>query len=96
LDFPVARGCVSLTLTISRSRFATCHRRYLNRDILIHASANLRVFLKVTSSNTAAPAMMIGERAAAFIKEDWGAASTQWYGKASTTLWKVGDTSQYH
>ncbi|XP_058801852.1 glucose dehydrogenase [FAD, quinone]-like isoform X2 [Phymastichus coffea] len=39
--------------------------------------ADTSIMPKVTSGNTAAPAMMIGERAAAFIKKDWGATSTQ-------------------
>ncbi|KYN01283.1 Glucose dehydrogenase [acceptor] [Cyphomyrmex costatus] len=42
--------------------------------------ADTSIMPQVTSSNTAAPAMMIGERAAAFIKSDWGVAGTQWYG----------------
>ncbi|KMQ93679.1 glucose dehydrogenase [Lasius niger] len=39
--------------------------------------ADTSIMPQVTSSNTAAPAMMIGERAAAFIKSDWGVAGTQ-------------------
>lgn len=46
------------------------------------------VLLKVTSSNTAAPAMMIAEKAAAHIKSDWGVGATQWYGKTPSPLWK--------
>lgn len=45
-------------------------------------------FLKVTSGNTAAPAIMIGERAAAFVKSDWGGAPAKWYGHASSHPWK--------
>ena len=43
---------------------------------------------KVTSGNTGAPAIMIGERAAAFIKMDWGVKPTQWYGHRPSSLWK--------
>ncbi|XP_001604393.1 glucose dehydrogenase [FAD, quinone]-like [Nasonia vitripennis] len=39
--------------------------------------ADTSIMPKVTSGNTAAPAMMIGERAADFIKKDWGARPTQ-------------------
>ncbi|XP_016912171.2 glucose dehydrogenase [FAD, quinone] isoform X1 [Apis cerana] len=45
----------------------------------VHGIAGLRVadtsiMPRVTSGNTAAPAIMIGERAAAFVKSDWGGA----------------------
>ncbi|XP_014219093.1 glucose dehydrogenase [FAD, quinone]-like [Copidosoma floridanum] len=39
--------------------------------------ADTSIMPRVTSGNTAAPAMMIGERAAAFIKKDWGTKATQ-------------------
>ncbi|XP_011496553.1 PREDICTED: glucose dehydrogenase [FAD, quinone]-like [Ceratosolen solmsi marchali] len=39
--------------------------------------ADTSIMPKVTSGNTAAPAMMIGERVAAFIKKDWGATPTE-------------------
>ncbi|XP_031846617.1 glucose dehydrogenase [FAD, quinone] isoform X2 [Nomia melanderi] len=39
--------------------------------------ADTSIMPQVTSSNTAAPAIMIGERAAAFIKADWGVGETQ-------------------
>ncbi|KAJ8673805.1 hypothetical protein QAD02_005067 [Eretmocerus hayati] len=39
--------------------------------------ADTSIMPKVTSGNTAAPAMMIGERCAAFIKKDWNAKPTQ-------------------
>nr|XP_003707314.1 PREDICTED: glucose dehydrogenase [FAD, quinone]-like [Megachile rotundata] len=39
--------------------------------------ADTSIMPQVTSGNTAAPAIMIGERAAAFVKSDWGAAATQ-------------------
>ncbi|XP_043675678.1 glucose dehydrogenase [FAD, quinone]-like [Vespula pensylvanica] len=51
-------------------------------QLRIHGIKNLRVadtsiMPQVTSGNTGAPAVMIGERAAAFIKSDWGAGATQ-------------------
>lgn len=54
-------------------------------QLKVHGIKGLRVadtsiMPAVTSGNTAAPAIMIGERAAAFIKADWGAPPTQWYG----------------
>nr|XP_033205998.1 glucose dehydrogenase [FAD, quinone]-like isoform X2 [Bombus vancouverensis nearcticus] len=39
--------------------------------------ADTSIMPQVTSSNTGAPAIMIGERAAAFIKMDWGVKPTQ-------------------
>ncbi|CAL1687432.1 unnamed protein product [Lasius platythorax] len=58
--------------------------------------ADTSIMPQVTSSNTAAPAMMIGERAAAFIKSDWGVAGTQWYGKAPPSpLWKQSHYSHW-
>ncbi|XP_043255745.1 glucose dehydrogenase [FAD, quinone]-like isoform X2 [Colletes gigas] len=39
--------------------------------------ADMSIAPTVMSSNTASPAIMIGERAAAFIKEDWGVGETQ-------------------
>ncbi|XP_076638654.1 glucose dehydrogenase [FAD, quinone] [Colletes latitarsis] len=39
--------------------------------------ADMSIAPTVVSSNTASPAIMIGERAAAFIKEDWGVGETQ-------------------
>lgn len=58
----------------------------VDQNLRVYGIRNLRVadtsiMPQVTSSNTAAPAMMIGERAAAFIKSDWKATNTQWYGK---------------
>ncbi|XP_011309453.1 glucose dehydrogenase [FAD, quinone] [Fopius arisanus] len=41
--------------------------------------ADTSIMPKVTSGNTAAPAMMIGNRAAAFIKEYWLQRSLNWY-----------------
>ncbi|XP_076233661.1 glucose dehydrogenase [FAD, quinone] [Calliopsis andreniformis] len=51
-------------------------------QLRVHGIRGLRVadtsiMPQVTSGNTAAPAIMIGERAAAFIKADWGGAATQ-------------------
>lgn len=66
----------------------------VDNRLKVYGIKNLRVadtsiMPQVTSSNTGAPAIMIGERAAAFIKSDWGVAGTQWYGKAPPSpLWK--------
>ncbi|KAI4495575.1 hypothetical protein M0802_008587 [Mischocyttarus mexicanus] len=61
----------------------------VDAQLRVYGIKNLRVadtsiMPQVTSGNTGAPAVMIGERAAAFIKSDWGAKATQWYGKATT------------
>ncbi|CAL7951223.1 unnamed protein product [Xylocopa violacea] len=42
--------------------------------------ADTSIMPQVVSSNTGAPAIMIGERVAAFVKSDWGVPATQWYG----------------
>ncbi|XP_043515900.1 glucose dehydrogenase [FAD, quinone]-like [Frieseomelitta varia] len=51
-------------------------------QLRVHGIRGLRVadtsiMPQVTSGNTGAPAIMIGERAAAFIRSDWGAGPTQ-------------------
>ncbi|XP_014467194.1 PREDICTED: glucose dehydrogenase [FAD, quinone]-like [Dinoponera quadriceps] len=61
---------------------ATDPMAVVDDQLRVHGTRNLRVadasiMPQVTSSNTAAPAMMIGERAAAFIKSDWGVNPTQ-------------------
>ncbi|XP_054011314.1 glucose dehydrogenase [FAD, quinone]-like [Hylaeus anthracinus] len=54
----------------------------VNPRLCVHGIKGLRVadmsiVPRLMSSNTAAAAIMIGERAAAFIKEDWGVSGTQ-------------------
>ncbi|XP_029177669.1 glucose dehydrogenase [FAD, quinone]-like [Nylanderia fulva] len=54
----------------------------VDNHLRVYGIRNLRVadtsiMPQVTSSNTAAPAMMIGEKAAAYIKSDWGRHGTQ-------------------
>jgi choline dehydrogenase-like flavoprotein len=50
----------------------------VDHDLKVHGVRNLRVvdasiFPKVTSGNTNAPVIMVGERAADKIKRTWGA-----------------------
>ncbi|XP_032684538.1 glucose dehydrogenase [FAD, quinone]-like isoform X2 [Odontomachus brunneus] len=54
----------------------------VDNKLRVYGVRNLRVadasiMPQVTSSNTAGPAMMIGEKAAAYIKSDWGVEPTQ-------------------
>ncbi|XP_017788629.1 PREDICTED: glucose dehydrogenase [FAD, quinone]-like [Habropoda laboriosa] len=55
----------------------------VDHQLRVHGIKGLRVadtsiMPQVVSSNTAAPAIMIGERAAAFIKSCWGSSPTHW------------------
>lgn len=55
----------------------------VDNQLRVHGIKGLRVadtsiMPQVVSSNTAAPAIMIGERAAAFIKSSWGSRPTHW------------------
>ncbi|KZC06464.1 Glucose dehydrogenase [acceptor] [Dufourea novaeangliae] len=61
---------------------ASDYMAVVDPELRVHGIRGLRVadtsiMPQVTSSNTAAPAIMIGERAAAFIKSAWGAGGTQ-------------------
>ncbi|XP_017761387.1 PREDICTED: glucose dehydrogenase [FAD, quinone]-like [Eufriesea mexicana] len=61
---------------------ASDHMAVVDPKLRVHGIRGLRVadtsiMPQVISGNTAAPAFMIGERAAAFIKSDWGATETQ-------------------
>ncbi|XP_029045750.2 glucose dehydrogenase [FAD, quinone]-like [Osmia bicornis bicornis] len=67
----------SCKMGVSRDRMAV-----VDPQLKVHGIRGLRVadtsiMPQVTSGNTAAPAIMIGERAAAFIKSDWGVIPTQ-------------------